>query len=55
MLHWILVAAIVLAASLIFELTSRCYISELNNHWGSADHILVVDVSGYAHFHGVAR
>lgn len=39
----------------MFELSSRCYTSELSNHWGSADHILVVDASGYVHFHGVAR
>lgn len=38
-----------------FELSSRCYDSDGSNHWGRADHILVIDASGYAHFHGVAK
>jgi hypothetical protein len=38
-----------------FELSTRCYTQELSNHWGSADHILLIESNGLVYFHGVAR
>jgi hypothetical protein len=38
-----------------FEISSRCYASEQHNHWGRADHIVVIELGGWVHFHGVAK